>query len=116
MKGEAGHFVGHDEPTVLGKADHMEEPYRTESMRPPRYSGMSRARVEVANSFQAPTKDLSVRIIRSRVPILMRAHGAKEVVDSIVLPKAVLHNSEFPPVHRCRAKESQCIKGVSEKV
>ena len=27
MKGEAGHFVGHDEPTVLGKAEHMEKPY-----------------------------------------------------------------------------------------
>ncbi len=87
MKGEAGHFVGHDEPTVLGKADHTEEPYRTESERPPRYSGMSRASVEVANSFQAPTKDLSVRIIRSRVPILMWAHGAKEMGESFVLKK-----------------------------
>ena len=97
MKGEAGPFVGHDEPTLLGKADHTEKHYRTESERPPpRYSGMSRASVEVANSFQAPTKDLSVRIIRSRVPILMWAHGAKEVGDSIVLQKAVLHNSEFP--------------------
>ena len=94
MKGEAGHIVGHDEPTLLGKADHTEKPYRTESERPPRYSGMSRASVEVANSFQAPTKDLSVRIIRSR--FLMWAHGAKEVGDSIVLQKAVLHNSEFP--------------------
>ena len=35
MKGAAGHFVAHDEPTVLGKADHTEEPYRTESERPP---------------------------------------------------------------------------------
>ena len=35
MKGEAGPFVGHDEPTLLGKADHTEKSYRTESERPP---------------------------------------------------------------------------------
>ena len=57
---------------------------------------MNRARVEVASSFQAPTKYLSVRIIRPRVPILMWAHGAKKVGEYIVVKKLYYTIADSP--------------------